>query len=313
MYYPYFRGKQFELLVLKEQASLLAENRIHPIIEPVNENLSPLNRTILEFVKYGTDFTIVLNPKYGELKDDNSSLLSLISENSLNRYQGMFLGYIIRPEANLNTLRRVIDNHNSYNFSIIHYGFSDARRLLPIVNGASNVKEHIFIENHSSQSYQRKFVSDNLMMVLIRDGFKLMNNADYPEDEHFSDLHLTYPEFQMDGFGDFLIVGDHYAKTGGRPYAVVIHITYFDEDDNMHIHHFKSDRTESRSDTPGKFREAVNKLVAELNDGNSPIYHSNACNEYIDLCNREHFPQLGYVKKLSMQHHLELMANFLSE
>ena len=30
----------------------------------------------------------------------------------------------------------------------------------------------------------------------------------------------------MDGFGDFLIVGDDYSDTGGPAYAVAIHLTF---------------------------------------------------------------------------------------
>lgn len=312
MYYPYVRGKQYELLLLREQASFLAENSIHPIIEPVNDNLSPLRRTILEFVKFGGDFVIIVNPKYGDLKNNNTPLLNLVSEGTFSNYEGMYLGYIVKPDTDLNTLRQVITHHNNNNFSIIHYGFSDARRLLPIIGGVPNVKEHIFIDNCSSQTYRRQFSGDGISRILVRDGFNIMKNADYPNEEHFSDLHLTYQDSNMDGFGDFLIVGDHYAATGGRPYAVTIHITYLDEDNDMHVRHFISDRTESRSDTPGKFQEAVSKLVAELNNGHTLLYHSNACDEYIELFNQGHFPQLGYVKKLSMQHHLELVADFLS-
>jgi hypothetical protein len=312
MYYPYFRGKQFELSLLREQASLLAENDIHPIIEPVNDNFSPLRQTIREFIQCGPNFTIIMNPIYGDLKDNNTPLDNFISENAFNNYQGLFLGYIVKPNTSMNILRREIAKHAKNNISIIHYGYSDATSLLPVITGSANVKENIFIEIHSSQAYRRSFNANGWSNILIRDGFKIMKNADYPDDEHFSDLHLTYTQHQMNGFGDFLMVGDHFTETGGQPFAVTIHMTYLTKDNDMHIRHFISDRTETRADTPGKFQEAVNKLVAELADAHSLLYHSNACDEYIDLCNRGHFPQLGYVKKLSMQHHIELMVNFLS-
>jgi hypothetical protein len=40
MYYPYIRGKQFELLALKDLIHLLEENKekISPIIEPVRDS-----------------------------------------------------------------------------------------------------------------------------------------------------------------------------------------------------------------------------------------------------------------------------------
>ena len=40
------------------------------------------------------------------------------------------------------------------------------------------------------------------------------------------------------------------------------------------------------------------------------MFHSNAVNEFKALKNRDHYPGLGSIKKLSMQHHIELLANF---
>ena len=38
MYYPYFRGKQFELMTIRETAKLMAERGFCPIIEPVRDH-----------------------------------------------------------------------------------------------------------------------------------------------------------------------------------------------------------------------------------------------------------------------------------
>nr|WP_072144010.1 sce7725 family protein [Citrobacter freundii] len=45
MYYPYFRGKQFELLAIRDTANVMAEAGFTPIIEPVREALNGLERT----------------------------------------------------------------------------------------------------------------------------------------------------------------------------------------------------------------------------------------------------------------------------
>jgi hypothetical protein len=44
MYYPYFRGKQFELVLLREMANFIAANPINPIIELVKDNESSIQR-----------------------------------------------------------------------------------------------------------------------------------------------------------------------------------------------------------------------------------------------------------------------------
>ena len=116
----------------------------------------------------------------------------------------------------------------------------------------------------------------------------------------------------MNGFGDFSIVGDQYS-IGGPAYAVAIHLTYLNEEKDMYVRHFISDRNESPSNPGGKFKEALNKLILEINEDDSSMFHSSACDEFIALYNREHYPGLGYSKKLSMQHHLELIADYNSK
>ena len=116
----------------------------------------------------------------------------------------------------------------------------------------------------------------------------------------------------MDGFGDFLIVGEEYREAGGPAHAVAIHLTNLNKEDDMFVMHFVSERAGSPVDPAGKFQEAIEKLVAELDRQGTLLFRSDACNEYRDLFERSHFPGLGYAKKLSMQHHLELLADFLN-
>ena len=46
MYHPYFRGKLFELITIRETADVLAKSGFVAIIEPVKEALSGLQRTL---------------------------------------------------------------------------------------------------------------------------------------------------------------------------------------------------------------------------------------------------------------------------
>jgi len=72
MYYPYFRGKQFELILLRDYAGLLAENNIHPIIEPVKENFSSLTKTMESLHDKNALSTIIINPQVGESPVDEN-------------------------------------------------------------------------------------------------------------------------------------------------------------------------------------------------------------------------------------------------
>jgi hypothetical protein len=308
MYYPYFRGKQYELITIRERAALMAENKFVPIIEPVKDNLSPLKRSIDELTKHEAEFILVVNPKFGDLKNNPTSLFKDLINDSLKDYAYLMLGYIMDDNSNLIDIKDFIDEYKDFSIVLIHHGFPNGKDLKE-ASDKDNVKKHIFIDRLSGKLYQRHFKGSS--RILIRDGFKKQKNADYPEREHFSDLHMTYDDEGMDGFGDFLIVGDDYMESGGPAYAVAIHLTYLNKEGDMFIRHFVSDRTNTPTDPAGKFFEALEKLKEEIDDPESLIFRSSACEEFIDLHKRGHFPGLGYVKKLSMIHHIELMADFL--
>ena len=312
MYYPYFRGKQFELILLRDNAKFLADNKIHPIIEPVKENLSPLKRAIEKMKEHNVSFTLIINPYVGDLRNKETDIIAFANDN-LRGYVPASLGYIMTEQNDEKVLRQTVTSNSSYSFSIIHYGYEKGKILAPLTDSLDQVVKHIFIDGHSGKLYQSHFKKSTVEKILIRNGFRNQKNAEYPTSEHFSDLHVTYPEENMNGFGDFLIIGDDYSESGGPAYAVAIHLTYLGDENVMLIYHFKSDRMDSPTDPAGKFLEALTKLVRELDRSGSLLFKSNACKEFKELHNKGYFPGLGYVKKLSMQHHLELMANFLSK
>ncbi len=312
MYYPFLRGKQFELILLRENAKLLKENNIHPIIEPVKEDFKALNRALKVLNNEGLECTLVVNPKSGNNPVNSEKIINDLFLDSIHDYSNVCIGYILKADSNISDLTGLLKEHNSFNFSIIHYGFTKGKELANAISSYSTIQRHIFIDGFAGKLYQRNFKTEDTHRILIRDGFKPQKkNSLYPRSEHFSDLHITYTDERMDGFGDFLIVGDDYRETGGPAYAVAIHLTYLAEENDMFIYHFISDQTDSPTDPGGKFLEALEKLIEEIDKPDSSIFKSKASEEYQALYEKQHFPGLGYVKKLSMQHHVELIADFL--
>ena len=312
MYYPFLRGKQFELILLRENAKLLKENKIHPIIEPVKHDFKALNRALKVLNEEGVECTLIVNPKAGKNRVDSKKIIDELIGDSINDHNNVFIGYILDANSKVSDLIELLKNHDNFNFSIIHYGFAKGRELANEITKHSNIKNHIFIDGYAGKLYQRYLKNESINRILVRDGFKPQKkNSLYPNSEHFSDLHITFPDERMDGFGDFLIVGDDFTETGGPAYAVAIHLTYLAEEEDMFIYHFISDQTDSPTDPGGKFLEALEKLNKAIETSDSHIFKSKACEEFQELYEKQHFPGLGYVKKLSMQHHIELIADFL--
>ncbi len=202
--------------------------------------------------------------------------------------------------------------HDNHSPVFIHAGFREAKGLAASLGAPTEDQCHIFLHRFCGKLYQKHFKGAH--RVLIRDGFERKRNADYDPVEHFSDLHATYPDEGMNGFGDFLIVGDDFSEAGGPAYAVAIHLTFIDPDldDSMQIYHFVSDRQDTPKDPAGKFAEALAKMVNVLDAPGSKVLESKAVEEYRRLHGDGHFPGLGYVKKLSMNHHIETLASFFN-
>ncbi|OGR01675.1 MAG: hypothetical protein A2511_09780 [Deltaproteobacteria bacterium RIFOXYD12_FULL_50_9] len=311
MYYPYFRGKQYELITIRENAERMTQAAIVPIIEPVKQNMSGLHRALEALVEKNVRFVLIFNPQCGALCDINPALINELVNGTLSEYHNFSLGYIVTQDTLLSNVTSFCKSA-SHPVTIVHSGYQHGRELADALNSQKNVSEHIFIEEYCSKLYRKHFSKKT--RVLVRDGFIKRTNREHPEVEHFSDLHITYKEESVDGFGDFLIVGDDYNEGGGPAYTIAIHLTFIDaaEDDDMFVKHYLSDRTNTPVDPGGKFLEALQKLVDDVEKKSSKIYRSEAVNEYVKFHEREHYPGLGYIKKLSMQHHIELMINSLT-
>lgn len=309
MYHPYFRGKQFELITIRETAELLAASNFVPIIEPVKESLGGLERTLKAVCGAKGKAIVIVNPVHGDHREDGIGITELLRKGYLDS-GSVGVGVLLKEDISLREVVACCERHRRNEINLVHAGFSQAKELADALGG-TRITRNIFVESHCGRLYRKHFREGE--RILVGDGFKRQRNRDYTPVERFSDLHITYEEEGMDGFGDFLIVGDDYSEAGGPAYAVAIHLTFIDpeQDDEMFIYHFVSDRQDTPTDPAGKFAEALAKLIRKLDSGKSKLLDTSAVKEFRTLHVKGHFPGLGYVKKLSMKHHIETLANFL--
>ena len=89
MYFPYVRGRQYELLALRELiANNILSDKIIPIVEPVKLS-STLIKTIDEYVAKNKKIGIVCNPKVGDFSKD-----MMMDRNNLQTRKN-FLNFLI--------------------------------------------------------------------------------------------------------------------------------------------------------------------------------------------------------------------------
>jgi hypothetical protein len=310
MYFPYLRGKQFELIALRELSELMSSKRgkISPIIEPVKDS-STLKSTLKELVEKNINFNFIVNPRVGNFINSFETLIGILEEN-LNGYTNFQLSIIVDKKtqqgiAELLEFTNLINlNHNGY--TLIHNSEIEENTIEQL-NTNLNIKYNLIYFSRTSRRYYREFNQDT--RVSLDDYFrKLDKNADYLQVpvSDFSEEFKFYSDDNFVGFGDFLTIGDNYSESGFLPRAVAIHLSYIDQG-KIKIRHFTSDSNQDSSDIGGKFAEALQKLINWCNETN--ITETEGIRVFKELHERGHFPGLGSIKKISTINHIELVIN----
>ena len=313
MYFPYLRGKQYELLALRDFST---ENqgieKVVPIIEPVKKQFNGLNLAMSTMLANRLQFAIVLNPKDGDFKHPNVDNDIISSLTSLDGTQeGWIPAYIYKRNAEV-LINHLVQNNLQQVMIILPNGadvnddelmnFLRHERVTYIVNG-----------NNGNRSTRARLLRLNKQLISLEDRFNnKARNADYsdPDDEFFSDDFAYYNADGLYGFSDYTTLPKDFIEGGMMPYAIAIHLTYQKAEDQLFVHHFVSDSNFDQSNIRGKFHEAAIKIEPFYNG----IVQTSAVGELIAKASQEDgYPGLGYIKKLSILNHLELINTILSD
>lgn len=316
MYFPYVRGRQYELLALRDLATnnLISDNVI-PIIEPVR--LSPtLINVMAEFIKIQHPIAIILNPAIGTFLSDWKGVKEVTKEavykkRFTEQYVDQSIIKSLIMQDNANTILDIGNGHVLKKSEVLI--ISTSRDFLDLYEQVFATISPRYTLMPDESAFRRKVHNHK---VLLDDKFNKQNrNADYQQetDEFFSDDHLYYQEDGFVGFSDYSIVGNEYQEAGFAPYAVVIHIVYFVPDKTLRIKHFVSDSNEDIMNPALKYYEAVSKLAAWYSQEPLPVNMTLGLKTFLQHYDRQTYSGLGTVKKLSLMHHIELMGRYLDE
>ena len=302
MYFPYFRGRQYELLALKELAQKgLIDKSVIPIVEPIKKS-STFDSTIKAFSDIGLPLSLIFNPTVGGFAGtDFTKAYHSISKNIVPS---------IIAQENMEDVILSLEN-----------GGVQRKELAVVLNDYDYLETYKAAFSNDKPQYTlfpderaiRRAVGTG--KVIFDDKFKKQDkNADYAknDDEFFSEEHLFFAEEGNVGFGDYSIIGNHYEENGFAPQAVAIHIVYFANDKKLRIHHFVSDSNIGIEDVAGKFYEAGIKLSSWYKTQGDPKQKTFALTTLLDYADRGYYPGLPTIKKLSIMHHLELMSKYLN-
>lgn len=317
MYFPYVRGRQYELLALRELvANNLIGKNIVPVVEPVK--LSPtLVNMMAEFIKANHPISIIRNPSVGTFLSDYQKVKQ-------NSKEATYRDKFEEQYKDSNVIKSVIIQNGCHEL-LNYWGEYDIVKKQDVLVIATN-RDWLWLYEKYFESEYPKFalIPDESVFrrkirrnkVLLDDKFKKQErNADYQDvtDEFFSDDHIYYIEDGFVGFSDYSIIGDEYSNSGFAPYAVAIHIVYFADDKSLRVKHFVSDSNEDIANPALKFYQAVEKLTKWYRNEKPNIEMTFGLKTFLDHYDNQTYPGLGTVKKLSLMHHLELMSKYLDE
>ncbi|MEK0253686.1 sce7725 family protein [Acinetobacter junii] len=296
MYYPILRGKLNELLAIRELSELGLKN-FTPVIEPVENDIKALCKTIEVLNKNGIVPYIIINPTIGDFKKSQTEFNELITKIENIEYIPLY---------------SINEKTNSYSdfLGLNSFGLFIQKGIDQELINFSNLSKINFIQNDNSPIVKKHIRNK----VVYEDFFKRqLRNADYPQESSFSALHSYYKDENNIGFGDYTITGNDFIEGGGPAYVVTVHASYIDSQrfDELFIRHYSSEDDGTPTNPGAKFKQALTKLISDFQSKRILFEETEGLQEFIFLYKIGHFPGLGQVKKISIMHHIETINIYL--
>lgn len=308
MYFPYLRGRQFELIAIRDLALENALEKITPIIEPVKESLNSLNLANKILFEAGIEPFLIMNPQVGETCGDIEHYLKYVEDLENSMYRHAFL-----YSDNANYILDCLNDYNLNHCMIIGLDSFTNEDEFSLLCQDERISYIVLLEPHRYRTLDRHIKRLNKNYIRLDDLFeKQQRNSDFlniPEHK-FSEEHLYYEEDNYQGFGDFTVLPREYIEGGSTPRAVVINITYInvEAESQIWIRHFTSDTNDSISNVQGKFAEATRKAIRFCNE--LPLSNS-GIDELRGYLEDSKYPGLGTVKKITIKNHLLVIKSYL--
>lgn len=299
IYFPYFRGRQYDLQALKTiaQQRILPANII-PIIEPVRD-IRGLPQTVAAFVEHAQPVVVIANPT---VSDYALTQQKLYDWRPFQDNPALIVGHNLTPTLIPDELMA-----------------PKGHQTLLVARQYDELKAAQQAGWLTDPDYLLVPPEARIRQLLQRPTIRLFDHAWFPEhDRSYADITdgffsddwaLTTHDYS--GYSDYTISGGHYSEHGYPAKAVTLHLTYF-RGDQLRIHRFVSTDRADYKHPKEKFFQAVAQLAEWLPQ--QPLStQTPAAKQLASYHDQQHFPGLGVVKRLSLEHHLQVMAAYFKE
>ena len=282
MYFPYIRGKQFDLLALKallEQDCL--SDAIQPIIEPVKQSKT-FWTTIDLFQRKQHPFYLVRNPQAG----------AFLTAEGLAELQNVAAPKAMIVDRPIETVEEKPD--------------------LWIIHQADQALASDWRENTLPVLVSKEFRLLNKIngpKLLMEDPFtRLPKNSFYTEcpDEGFSKTHHLYHKLGYAGFSDFSVDSKIYHEHSYPSKRLVLHWIYPTAEQDLRIVHLFSE--EELPSQKEKFFEVMEALLQHEEEYPT---QTAGLQLLVAAYQQRSFPGMGVIRKAAVMNHLELVSRLI--
>lgn len=310
MYFPLLRGKQFELVALKEFAEAYPGNQwICPIIEPVRVLPDALVRAAGFLSGHSINYAVILNPKNGDYAVDTNRF-------EIPTFLEKFEGYDTKPipaflgDGKSNLVKGVIEALGLQNVMLVYEDSLDIENEADVALCNHPSVSYIVSAGTDSRGTLRFLMKTGKHIVCLDDNFIVRKpNSAYrvTNEDPYSEEPFYFRDDHFYGFSDYCVLPKTFAEGGMTPTAVAIHMTYRKREDSIWVRHFVSDETlDVGKDIRKKFESAMDAFSSFYNN----VEPTKAAKALIEK--RGNYPGLGVLKKITMLNHMQLITSILS-
>lgn len=322
MYVPVMHARRSEVLaVVAVHAKLKAADNVRPLLIPVRDakngsgnGIKGTIHAIKSFSKHKVPYFLLTTPFAKGVEQKQADILKALEKWDKNQMAIPVVAVTgTQPLVQLKTQIAALGDRE---FAVLHVSAGDGLKTRALLAPSEEqIVRHFFYREGCDDDYWDNW--DDADRTLIQDGYNRQpNNAAYAQktDEPFPSPAFEYESLGFDSYGDHTVCGEFYRRGGSRPLAIALHLTYpapltakaFKE---IRIRHFLSDHDTKDIPEATRFLEALEKLITFYQQHKRVLGFSSACKKFEEYWTAQHYPQLATAKKLSIQHHLEMMAH----
>ena len=309
MYFPLLRGKQFELVALKEFAEAYPGNQwICPVIEPVRVLPDALVRAASVLSSHSLKYAVVLNPENGDYAVETNrfgipAFLQRFEDFEIKPIQAFF------ADGKSAEVMDIIDSLALQDVMVIYEDSLDIENEADVALCNHPSVSYIISATTDSRSTFRFLIKTEKHIICLHDNFVVRKpNSAYrlTDEDPYTEDPFYYKDDRFFGFSDYCVLPKAFAEGGMTPTAVAIHMTYRKREDAIWVRHFVSDKAlDARKDIRKKFESAM-EAFCTFYDGVEPTAAAKALME-----KRANYPGLGVLKKITMLNHMQLITSIL--